>query len=175
MPHGVPLESRSPMASIHDLEVGEENMPIPTISHTPASPTITDSEPEQYVPPSRRQRFFRALGVICHVLFPTLHNFRQKSFLGMIAAVFAAPAVMVLTLTLPVVVTNHDAPGAHEEKLDNTGRLVDFEEEGVERALIAEDIVEDEMHELQFNKWLMAVQCVLAPLFCVAIFFGMHL
>ncbi|EKM58406.1 uncharacterized protein PHACADRAFT_117328 [Phanerochaete carnosa HHB-10118-sp] len=169
--HGVPLEQRSPMGSTHDLEVGVENMPIPTISHIPASPTITDSEPEQYIPPSRRQRFFRTLGVICHVLFPTLHNFRQKSYLGMIAAVFAAPAVTALTLTLPVVVTNHDMPGPHEEKLDNASRLVEFEEEGVERTLIAEDAVEEEMHELQFNKWLMAVQCVLAPLFCVAILF----
>ena len=162
------------MASTYDLEGGAENtLVIPTISHTPASPTsVTESEPEQYVPPSRRQRLFRTLGVICHVLFPTLQNFRQKSFLGMIASVFAAPAVMALTVTLPVVVTNHNAPGTSEEKPENVARLVDFEEEGVERALTAEDTVEDEMHELEFNKWLMAVQCILGPLFCVAILFG---
>ena len=173
--HGVPLEQRSPMASTHDLEGSADTQLIPTISHTPASQStqpLADSEPEQYVPPTRRQRFCRTLGLVFHVLFPTLHNFRQKSFLGMIASVFAAPAVMVLTLTLPVVVTNHDAPGSPEEKIDDTGRLVDFEEEGVERALTAEDVVEDEMHELQFNKWLMAVQCILAPLFCIAILFG---
>ncbi|GJE99905.1 sodium/calcium exchanger protein-domain-containing protein [Phanerochaete sordida] len=169
--HGVPLEQRSPRDSM-DLEGGMDNMPIPTISHTPASPSITtDSEPEQYIPPTRRQRFMRTLGVAFHVVFPTLQNFRHKSFLGMVVSVFAAPAVMVLTLTLPVVVTNHDSPGSPAEKLEDTGRLVDFEEEGVERALTAEDVVEDEMHELQFNKWLMAVQCVLAPLFCVAILF----
>lgn len=80
---------------------------------------------------------------------------------------------MALTLTLPVVVTSHDAPGSPIEKPEEVGRLVDFEEEGVERALIAEDQVEEEMHELKFNKWLMAIQCALSPLFCVAILFGL--
>ena len=35
-----------------------------------------------------------------------------------------------------------------------------------------EEEVAEEMHELKFNKWLMAVQCTLGPLFCVAILFG---
>ena len=96
----------------------------------------------------------------------------------------------MLTLTLPVVVTNHDGDDAHTEKLDgfsveeytasrggDVGRLVEFEEEGVgrERTLVAaEDIDEDEdtaVHELKFNKWLMATQCTLGPLFCVSILF----
>ena len=90
----------------------------------------------------------------------------------MIAALFAAPAVLALTLTLPVVVTDHDALATPIEKPDNVERLVDFEEEGVARALIAEEGVEEELHELQYNKWLMAVQCALGPLFCIAILFG---
>ncbi|EED84290.1 predicted protein [Postia placenta Mad-698-R] len=96
------------------------------------------------------------------------------SFLGKIAAVLAAPAVMALTLTLPVVVTAYHDSSREREKLHGGGsenRLIDFEEEGVERALIAEDEVEEEMHELKYNKWLMAVQCTLGPLFCVAILF----
>lgn len=90
----------------------------------------------------------------------------------MIAALFAAPAVLALTLTLPVVVTNHDALASPIEKPENAERLVDFEEEGVARTLIAEEEVEVELHELQYNKWLMAVQCALGPLWCIAILFG---
>lgn len=122
-----------------------------------------------------------------HILFPTLHNFRSKSFLGKIAAVFAAPAVMMLTLTLPVVVTDHDGDDTHTEKPDgfsieeltasrgDVGRLVEFEEEGVglDRTLVADDDDDEDtaVHELKFNKWLMAVQCALGPLFCVSILF----
>ena len=61
-------------------------------------------------------------------------------------------------------------------------RLVEFEEEGMGagRPLVAaqdEDgcSSEDEgdaVHELKFNRWLMAVQCAVGPLFCVAILFG---
>ena len=54
----------------------------------------------------------------------------------------------------------------------NTGldeQLVDFEEEGVKRVLIAEEEVLDDMHEMVFNKWLTAVQCALAPLSSVAV------
>ena len=122
------------------------------------------------------------LGQVSHILFPTLRDFREKSFIGKIVSVFAAPAVMVLTLTLPVVVTNFP-DGEYREKKGSEGddvrsiiarseRLVDFEEEGVERTLIAEQEVEEEMHELRFNKWLMAVQCVLGPLWCIAVLFG---
>ena len=118
-----------------------------------------------------------------HLLFPTLHGFRTKPFLGKVAAVLAAPAVMVLTLTLPVVVTSYEDAEREREKHHHhlhtpsaleagDSRLADFEEEGVERALIAEEEVAEEMHELKFNKWLMAVQCTLGPLFCVAILFG---
>jgi len=89
----------------------------------------------------------------------------------MIAAIFAAPAVTALTLTLPVVVTDYHDAIAPFEKPENVGRLVDFEEEGVARALIAEEVVEEEMHDLKYNKWLMATQCALGPLFCVAILF----
>ncbi|OBZ72098.1 putative cation exchanger C3A12.06c [Grifola frondosa] len=79
---------------------------------------------------------------------------------------------MALTLTLPVVVTSYEDMSASEKKISGIdNRLIDFEEEGVERALIAEEEISEEMHELKFNKWLMAVQCTLGPLFCVAVLF----
>lgn len=38
---------------------------------------------------------------------------------------------------------------------------------------MAEDVVEEEMHhQLVYNKWLMAAQCVFGPLFCVWVLFS---
>ena len=184
---GVPLDERPPPPQIVETTFGDSlhegygHTPIPSISHTPASPISSaesDTESQTYVevPLSRRQRVFRFVAHVGHILFPTLHEFWSKSFLGKIAAVLAAPAVLALTLTLPVVVTSYENPDASEKRHSMGGTsvspLVDFEEEGVERALIAEEEVEEEMHELKFNKWLMAVQCCLGPLFCAAVLLG---
>jgi len=143
------------------------------------APSETDATSQQFTPPSKRQRMKHALYRTWHTLFPTLHHFWDKSFLGKIVALFAAPAVMALTITLPVVVTPYTGEGS-TEKLPIAGsgsvdsRLIDFEEEGVEveRALIAEEEVVEEMHELKYNKWLMAAQCAFGPLWCVAVLFG---
>ncbi|KAI0648965.1 Sodium/calcium exchanger protein-domain-containing protein [Trametes meyenii] len=172
---GVPLDERSP-PTILAPPISEESLstgnhtPIPSIAHTPASPiSESDSASQSFVEPSRGGRVLSAIAHVAHILFPTLHDFWGKSFLGKVAAVFAAPAVMLLTLTLPVVVTAYEDPSASEKHRvagASESRLIDFEEEGVERALIAEEEVEEEMHEGGFHKWLMAVQCFLGPLFC---------
>ena len=196
---------------------------VPYISRTPASPTSPSRSQEDLLSLSlssssflgldhdnptsgllyessrspittRRQKLWNVFTHTLRILFPTLRNFRDKSVMWMMASILAAPAVLMLTLTLPV----HITPKAGEseyEKIGNglsgnsladrsrgvnligssgmDGRLVDFEEEGVERVLIAEDEVEEEMHDTHFNKWLMAAQCALGPLFCVAVLFGM--
>ncbi|KAJ3926414.1 MAG: Sodium/calcium exchanger protein-domain-containing protein [Lentinula lateritia] len=148
---------------------------IPTISHTPASPTGTESDAEYpHLPLSKWQRSKHTFGACYHTLFPTLHRFRSQSVLGQIASIFAAPAVMLLTLTLPVVVTPYISTHHAREKLDNSHNLIDFEEEGIERVLIAEEEVEDEMHGVGFNKWLTSVQVLLGPLFCIAVLFSGH-
>ncbi|KAI0833651.1 Sodium/calcium exchanger protein-domain-containing protein [Trametes gibbosa] len=175
---GVPLNERSPptivtpIISEEPLDVGEHT-PLPSISHTPASPTSeTDSDPQTLVPPSRRRRAWSTLTLIAHILFPTLRDLGSKPFLGKIAAIFAAPAVMMLTVTLPVVVTAYEDLGSMEKRVPSSpsdARLIDFEEEGMERALIAEEEVEEEMHGILFNKWLLAVQCCLGPLFCAVV------
>ena len=181
--HGLPLNDRSPRGHLPNLSESiteeviapEGQTPMITITHTPASPLsdVTSDAPSTPAPPGKRQRLYRVLAHSYHVLFPTLHHFKSKTFLGKIAAVFAAPAVMALTLTLPVVVTDYEGFGEREEKLVvDEGRLIDFEEEGVARTLIAEDQIEEELHELKFNKWLMAVQCIFGPLFCIAVLFG---
>jgi sodium/potassium/calcium exchanger 6 len=156
--------------------------PIPSISRTPASPTdaasTTTTEVEPYIPPSKLKRALRIVKKTYYILFPALHHFREKNLLGKIASLLAAPAVMALTLTLPVVVVPYDCNGSASEKMHKRhhnagedGRLVDFEEDGIERALIAEEVVQPDLHEIEFNKWLMAAQCVLGPLFCLGVLF----
>ncbi|KIM33204.1 hypothetical protein M408DRAFT_61176 [Serendipita vermifera MAFF 305830] len=146
------------------------------VSPTASASTSPTSEQPPKALPGKRQRIKTAIYHTLHTLFPTLHNFTQKSFVGMAAALFAAPAVLALTLTLPVVVTPMQDAEVEEKVEEATGptlgNLIDFEEEGIERALVAEEAVEEEMHDLEFNKWLMAVQCVCAPLFCVSVLFG---
>ncbi|KAG0695897.1 Sodium/calcium exchanger protein-domain-containing protein [Suillus ampliporus] len=196
---GMPLDERSPRLLVNDM-IAEDHepshsssvldvqvqtsasiSPIPSISHTPASPTdaasTTTTEVEPYVPPSKLQRVWRVIKKTYYILFPALHHFKQKNTLGKIASLLAAPAVMALTLTLPVVVVPYDSNGSASEKhkrhhsTGEDGRLVDFEEDGIERALIAEEVMQPDLHEIEFNKWLMAAQCVLGPLFCLGVLF----
>jgi sodium/potassium/calcium exchanger 6 len=144
---------------------------IPEISHIPASPrSDNSSDIAHYEVATRRQTVRLALNRMCHILFPTMHEFKTKSLLGKVAAVFAAPAVFALTITLPVAVEPYDNLGDRYEKAPTINT---FDEDGIERTIVAaEDVVLGEMHELRFNKWLMAVQCAFGPLFCTAVLFS---
>jgi sodium/potassium/calcium exchanger 6 len=173
-------ESQSaPPDSPNDYFSSRQNYQLqtaPSIYRIPPSPsaTLSDAESDEqlYTPLTKRQRIWAALGKAYHILFPTLHNFGQQNLLTQTACILAAPAVLFLTLTLPVVVTPYNNLQASHEKIYGDARLVDFEEEGIERALIAEQEVEENFHELTFSKWLTAVQSVLGPLFCVQVLFG---
>lgn len=117
-------------------------------------------------------------------LFPSLHEFLSKSVLGQIASVFAAPAILLLTLTLPVVVTPYERAHENETKSHTQAQhdptrvsqhtLVELGEDDSERVMMAEDEVERELHPdtVKFNKWLTAAQCVFGPIFCVAVLFS---
>ena len=133
-------------------------------------------------PPSKRERLRLVFTRTMRVLFPTLVYFTDKSFVGMVAALFAAPAVLALTVTLPVVFTPLGDTKMHGKRTEDTGgpldgraaeeQLIDYDDEGAEWTLVAEEIVGEEMHELRLNKWLMAAQLVLGPLFCATVLFG---
>jgi sodium/potassium/calcium exchanger 6 len=127
--------------------------------------------------PTGRQKVFRALRRTWEVLFPTLRNFWAKSALTKLASVFAAPAVLALTLTLPVVITPYHDVLVPEQSLE--GRTpaplinIEDEDEGREQAVLAEEEVLEEMHDhLKFDKWLVVAQCILGPLFVAKILFG---
>lgn len=192
---GVPLNDRSPrllrtsisedpdreeseLLNVHEEEGARTPLSIPTIpsiEHTPASPTDAPAltEVEEQIPPTRPQGPWHVLVRAWHILFPSLHHFKSKTLTGKIVSLLAAPAVMALTITLPVVMTPYGNDGSHEEKMDrHETHLSDFEEEGVERALIAEHEVQEDLHVAGSNKWLTAVQCIVGPLFCVAVLFS---
>ena len=185
----VPLSDRSPLpqASSRPTEGLGPSLPaplipidsdaepqIPQILHTPASPQFsTNNDIAHHAPPTRRQRIRLVLAHALHILFPTLHQFHTKSLLGRVAGVFATPAVFLLTITLPVVVRPFDSLGSRHEKAPSVAHsLSTIDEDDVDLTLIAEEEVLGEMHELQFNKWLVAVQCAFGPLFCAAVLFS---
>lgn len=192
---GVPLNDRSPkllrtsiseepdhgdaeLVDIREEEGARTPLSIPTIpsiSHTPASPTDVPAliNVEEQIPPRPPHGLWHVLARTWYILFPSLHHFKSKTLTGKIVSLLAAPAVMALTITLPVVMTPFGNDSSREEKIDrHDARLSEFEEEGVERALFAEHEVQEDLHEVVFNKWLTAVQCIFGPLFCVVVLFS---
>ncbi|KAF8632221.1 hypothetical protein AX15_001979 [Amanita polypyramis BW_CC] len=164
-------ESRSQQGGYFD-EPAEQSAGVPAIHCIPPSP-IPSSDSPTYIASSKRENFMRRAGHVIYALFPTLHHFRKQSVLFQMAFIFASPAVLALTITLPVVVTPFEGGLLSKEKIySDDAPLVGFEEEGVQRVLIAEEEMQQEMHEIKFNKWLMALQCALAPPFCVGVLFN---
>ncbi|KAI5988579.1 Sodium/calcium exchanger protein-domain-containing protein [Pisolithus albus] len=185
---GVPLDDRSPClpcSSIaEDCEREENERPsaldegiqllctplsgpeaVPSVSPTPASPINSDAstDVEPYIPPTKGECVRHALARTCYILLPSLRHFRSKTILMKIVALLAAPAIMALTLTLPVVVEPYGLDSTHEEKHVH-------HHDHSQGTLMTEEVVQEDFHETSYNKWLMAAQCVFGPLFCVAVF-----
>lgn len=78
--------------SISDVE--HDGIPL-TTGMSPAA--------EFSAPTSQRARWMHIIKQVLHTLFPALQEFRQKSISGKILGIFASPAILALTLTLPVV------------------------------------------------------------------------
>ncbi|KAG9025661.1 hypothetical protein FRB95_009932 [Tulasnella sp. JGI-2019a] len=86
------------------------------------------------------RNFLTVILQIFHTLFPTLQNFGSphKSWVACVVGVVAAPAVFLLTITLPVVITCDDEE-VHEQPVRNDrmsiteGRLVDIRTESEDR------------------------------------------
>lgn len=204
-----PTSADAPLLTNEDV-ISSLNSPRPgSVSPTRSvSPTVFFSPDREAQAPSqapgrvhgrRRAMVVHVLKEVYHTLVPSLHGFRSKTLMGKLVGVFAAPAILALTLTLPVVVTPHhgNEDGAGPEKpvhgpdlrLNEDGApLIDFEdpeeasEERERERMVeqAEEMVEHELHvgeglgatELGFNKWLTAAQCVCAPLWCVGVLFS---
>ncbi len=177
----VPMNDRSPPQLIltpaqdepetmHMYESGHlDEMSQSSIS-IPRTLSDGDDTDSTFVPPATSKLIY-VLREVYHTLFPSMHHFHNQSVLGKVASLFAVPAVMLLTITLPVVVTPYDHDHSAHEKMADSHNLIGFEEEGEERALLAEDIMQEQLHGVTFSKWLTAVQCVLGPLFCIGVLF----
>ncbi|KAK8850400.1 hypothetical protein IAR55_004318 [Kwoniella newhampshirensis] len=91
------------------------------------SPPITDGNSES------RFRIRRRSKMILRVLFPSLQAFRHKSIIGMILAFMSVPAILALTLTLPVVDDGRQEEGAlalpvaEDEGLNEEGLIPEHE------------------------------------------------
>ncbi|WVF67966.1 hypothetical protein IAT40_002728 [Kwoniella sp. CBS 6097] len=73
---------------------------VPTSDH-PTPPTTPPLPKTGHT--ESRFAIRRRSKLILRVLFPSLQSFRHKSIIGMVLAVTSVPAILVLTLTLPVV------------------------------------------------------------------------
>lgn len=60
---------------------------------------------EEYLQPRirKRDRLWSGIHATLRILFPALQGFKHKSFFGKLVGVFASPAILALTITLPVV------------------------------------------------------------------------
>ncbi|CED84590.1 K-dependent Na :Ca2 antiporter [Phaffia rhodozyma] len=103
-----PLQNPSHLSqSIHTLEP-----PAPSPSSPLPPPSITLQESPSITPISllrpthqkiKRRKMIHIAKMTYHVLFPSLQSFKLKSVLGKVLSVLAVPAILALTLTLPVV------------------------------------------------------------------------
>ncbi|WWC65382.1 uncharacterized protein I303_108000 [Kwoniella dejecticola CBS 10117] len=93
--------------------------------------------------------------MILRVLFPSLQSFRHKSWIGMILAITSVPAILALTLTLPVVDDGCREEGgialptAEDEGLNDPEAGYDEagDEDQTETEDEGRDLEEDEMEE----------------------------
>jgi solute carrier family 24 (sodium/potassium/calcium exchanger), member 6 len=135
-----------------------------------SAPLNVDTGTQVSTKRSKRGRVWKLAGQIARVVFPTLHRLRTKSVLGIMASILAAPAVLLLTISLPVVIS-HTPDESKPQELLREGQLIDLEPSESEEAILYE-AQEDAQDGLTFNKWLTATQLTLGPLFVVAVCFG---
>lgn len=173
-----------PKPSLH-LEIPS----VPTIALIdPSGQSASPTQPS--TPNESRFRIRHHTRAIFWTLFPSLREFRHKSIIGMVMALVSVPAILALTLTLPVV---DDASGdggiqlpiGAEEPLD--------EERGRVTPDIGEELhhmVENGFHPLHsphpqggeaphdeggigcFSKELTAAQAFFGPVICAALIFS---
>lgn len=106
-------------------------------------------------------------------LFPTIQDFRSKTWFQKIVAILAIPAVFCLTITLPVV-DNESSELEGEIKLasgpTSPNTLLSSVPES-DFVRVRSDSDDVPLVPRLWNRWLTGVQCICAPLFIVFIFF----
>ncbi|WWD20576.1 hypothetical protein CI109_105052 [Kwoniella shandongensis] len=116
---------------------------VPSISVVDPSGHVEEPGPDEQspllaTPPNGRSesrfRIRRRTKHVLRTLFPSLQSFRHKSIIGMILAIMSVPAILALTLTLPVVDDGRPEEGAvalpiaDDEGLNEDGSYVGDED-----------------------------------------------
>lgn len=104
-----------------------------------------------------------------HALFPTLRDFGEKSYIGRVIGLFSVPAVLVLTLTLPVVEGTDMAP---EGGVSLPTHMDEPLQPSLSISMSPKEVITVETEASRFSPALTAAQCVFGPAFCVAFVFG---
>ncbi|KAK6509021.1 hypothetical protein TWF481_003787 [Arthrobotrys musiformis] len=152
------------------------NGDIPIIN-LPPSATSTGSS-EFITLPVRYPRLFKhwpyailpTPDVFFLTLFPTLYTFNEKNFWGKILAIFSAPPIFLLTITLPIVeVPEESGSRPPSRKPSNGGSVLPSPASTV--PTVNFDFqpawMKDNDEPVDWNRWLVATQCITAPIFIV--------
>ncbi|EGF99829.1 uncharacterized protein MELLADRAFT_94077 [Melampsora larici-populina 98AG31] len=125
---------------------------------------------------------------IFKIMFPMTENFWEKSLLAKIVGVSSLPAVILFNLTLPVVRTdqteaNEDVQismigegaigelGDEENRVGQVPRIQITTADSIKSRRSTEELMEDvKLGEEQIMKFLRVVQVIIAPIFCVIVF-----
>ncbi|KAG8908491.1 hypothetical protein FRB99_005849 [Tulasnella sp. 403] len=200
-----PVVAPPPIPSIAILPPDSQFVPSSStgqirLPSSPSSPSSTINEILISGHESTKRRWtpfahYPSLSNVLSTLFPTLLQFTSsnRSFIGRIISILAAPAVLLLTLSLPVVIVSNDEGERlkketqveiHMEPADPEAygnnfaeRIQPATEEELERDAESEvssimNDLEKEMHPEGFAKWLLATQCIAGPLFVTAALFS---
>jgi hypothetical protein len=109
-------------------------------------------------------------------LFPTLIGFESKPWFHKVLSIIAIPAVICLTITLPVVDTESTEVEGEirlPSGLISPGVLVSPGPDGSSEIIPLSPLDESILVARVWNRWLTGVQCIFAPLFMTFIFFRM--
>lgn len=117
-----PLTSQSipPLTSPVSSRPPSIRLPAPSMSPESA-PAITLIGDEDEFPTEMRRfswwpyRYLPPPQVILSTLFPTIYDWREKGIIGKILGLATAPAVFLLTITLPVVEPSENQDGMEED------------------------------------------------------------
>ncbi|KAK6538256.1 hypothetical protein TWF694_011135 [Orbilia ellipsospora] len=168
------LESPQPMSRRSTGLSGD----IPIIN---LPPSATTTETTDFITlPVRHPKLFRywpyaimpVPDVFFSTLFPTLYNFNEKNLWGKFLAVVSAPSIFLLTITLPVIeVTDTSDSRSPSRKPSGAGGSVlpsPASSVPTEAGFETQPAWMKENEESKdWNRWLMAVQCLTAPIFIV--------
>nr|CAG8600818.1 9331_t:CDS:10 [Entrophospora candida] len=167
----------SPESSIRSSPLSLSPKALPVNDTAPVSPLFLESRyGTTCTSPSAPPSFPHVtndestwLTKVQETLFPSVTGFSQKSFFAKLTSLMAIPAILLLTLTLPVVETNDpisENENKNENNLERPSIVIDNDANTGIR-----DVKEEERTD-GWNKWLTSIQFLFAPIFISSVLFA---